>query len=350
MGCVQAKGVAVDANDARVGTAEQSQRHADRPQQRQRRRQRPPAATVTRRQRAQYRRRAAATWSKTGVVSLQRSDQDRDSRACALRAVPEEALELGATVRVLHAPANCIQELPADIGARLPNLTRLEVRGNCLRALPASLFFAACAAHLQRVDASANRIDDVDGVPPADDGHEAHAPPAALEWLSLADNCLERVPAALGCRGAGARLRYLDLSGNRLRTLPPWLGRALPALEVLDLRRNALRAVPNEALRGLARLSHLRLDGNARLERLPSQLFVECASLRVLSMAPEDEDDHHRHHHRRRHDNGDGSAERDRHPGRQTLASLEAMPGYAAFDERRRAHCNRQLAAGVDVP
>jgi hypothetical protein len=79
--------------------------------------------------------------------------------------------------------------------------------------------------------------------------------------LTLAGLDLTALPIELG---ALTGLRELDLSGNLLSQLPPWLGR-LTALERLTLRGNRLVALP-ESLLGLGRLADLDLSGNQFVE------------------------------------------------------------------------------------
>jgi Leucine-rich repeat (LRR) protein len=82
--------------------------------------------------------------------------------------------------------------------------------------------------------------------------------------LDLSNNRLTSVPAALGGMG---QLEILKLNGNILEGLPSRLGR-LERLRMLDLRGNRLNAYPPEML-GLPALEVLLLSGNDSLKVLP---------------------------------------------------------------------------------
>ncbi|KAJ9100012.1 hypothetical protein QFC19_005830 [Naganishia cerealis] len=76
------------------------------------------------------------------------------------------------------------------------------------------------------------------------------------------------------------RLRYLNLKGNKLKSLPPCL-LEMPSLEILDVSRNELVALPEEPGR-LVQLRVLSISQN-RLTKLPGY-FVHFAALQVLKV------------------------------------------------------------------
>ena len=129
--------------------------------------------------------------------------------SCGLRTLPPEVFELADTLEVLNLSGNQLTNLPQD----LPRLHRLKVifcSDNPFSRLPEVL--GDCAA-LQVVGFKACRITDVPGA----------AMPLALRWLILTDNAIRSLPPELGQRPA---LQKLMLAGNQLRSLPSSLANA----------------------------------------------------------------------------------------------------------------------------
>ena len=164
--------------------------------------------------------------------------------SCGLSELPEEIFALADTLEVLNLSGNRLRELPHQL-TRLHKLQVLFASDNDFEVLPEVL--GDCPA-LQMVGFKANRIADV----------PAAALPPALRWLTLTDNTIEHLPAALGQRPA---LQKLMLAGNRLRALPDSLQQA-HRLELLRISANRLTEVPGW-LTELPRLSWLALAGNA---------------------------------------------------------------------------------------
>lgn len=103
-----------------------------------------------------------------------------------------------------------------------------------------------------------------------------------LVSLSLANNCLAAIPAAVGrllC------LRSLDVSGNALTALPPSLSRLSGSLRVLRVARNRLASpLPAAPLTGLVSLRVLDLEHNA-LSEFPQAVVLALTDLRSLKLA-----------------------------------------------------------------
>ncbi len=155
------------------------------------------------------------------LAGLRRLDLAED-----LTDFPPEIFDLADTLEVLNLSHNRLSRLPDD----LPRLHRLKVlfaSYNDFTELPDVL--GACP-HLSQVGLRNNRI--------------AHLPAAALpprlRWLTLTDNALTALPAALGDCVA---LEKLMLSGNRLTALPASLA-GLPALALLRVAANQLPELP----------------------------------------------------------------------------------------------------------
>jgi hypothetical protein len=163
--------------------------------------------------------------------------------SCGLTALPPEVFDLADTLEVLNLSGNQLTSLPHD----LPRLHQLKVifcSDNPFTELPEVL--GDCAG-LQLVGFKACRIADVSGA----------ALPPELRWLILTDNVLRTLPPELGQRPA---LQKLMLAGNRLHELLPSLADA-QGLELIRLAANQLPQLP-AWLTKLPRLSWLALAGN----------------------------------------------------------------------------------------
>jgi hypothetical protein len=163
---------------------------------------------------------------------------------CGLTEFPAEILGLADTLEMLDLSGNALATLPHDLG-RLRRLRVLFCSGNRFERLPPAL--GDCPA-LSQVGFRATGLREV----------PAEALPPRLRWLTLTDNRIAALPAALGERPA---LRKLMLSGNALRALPESLAGA-PALELLRIGANRLEALP-AWLAGHPALAWLGWAGNA---------------------------------------------------------------------------------------
>ena len=145
---------------------------------------------------------------------------------CGLTEFPREIYGLSETLELLDLSFNALSSLPHDLG-RLRRLRVLFCSGNRFERLPPSL--GDCAA-LGQVGFRGTGMREV----------PVEALPAQLRWLTLTDNQIETLPAALGQRPT---LRKLMLAGNALRQLPPGLAEA-PGLELLRIAANRFEALP----------------------------------------------------------------------------------------------------------
>lgn len=171
----------------------------------------------------------------------------RIALACGLREFPREIFALADSLEILDLSGNALRTLPDDL-PRLRKLRVLFCSANEFSTMPKVL--GQCEA-LEMIAFKANRIDDV----PAD------ALPPRLRWLILTDNRIRSLPPALGAR---PRLQKLMLAGNRLRSLPPEMA-ACEALELLRISANEFEQIPQWLL-GLPRLSWLAIAGNPAAE------------------------------------------------------------------------------------
>ncbi|MCJ2071022.1 leucine-rich repeat-containing serine/threonine-protein kinase [Methylobacterium sp. J-030] len=161
-----------------------------------------------------------------------------------LTAVPQEVFALADTLEVLDLGRGSLTDLPADLG-RLRHLRVLFASGNPFPRLPPVL--GECPA-LSQLGFRGCGIREV----------PAEALPCDLRWLTLTDNRIETLPAALGARPA---LQKLMLAGNRIATLPDSLS-AADNLELIRLACNRIDALPPWLTR-LPRLAWIAYAGNA---------------------------------------------------------------------------------------
>lgn len=180
----------------------------------------------------------------------------------ALTEFPRDILGLAETLEVLDLSDNALDSLPDDF-SRLTRLRVLFCSGNRFTELPPVL--GDCPA-LTQVGFRATGLREI----------PAEALPAGLRWLTVTDNQLEHLPAALGERPA---LQKLMLAGNRLRHLPGSMAGA-PSLELLRLSANRFDALP-DWLAELPRLAWLAYAGNPFDRRIetPDSILARWADL-----------------------------------------------------------------------
>jgi hypothetical protein len=183
------------------------------------------------------------------LEGLRRGDLAGSShlRLPGLAEFPPEVFGLADTLELLDLGGGTLSSLPDDIG-RLHRLRILFCSGNRFEALPPAL--GNCNS-LSQVSFRACGICDV----------PAEALPPNLRWLTLTENRIEELPAALGERPL---LQKLMLAGNLLRELPASLADAT-SLELVRLSSNRFEALPSWLPR-LPRLAWLSWNGNP-LER-----------------------------------------------------------------------------------
>jgi hypothetical protein len=143
-----------------------------------------------------------------------------------LTAFPSEIFALAETLEVLDLSGGALTSLPDDLG-RLTKLRVLFCSGNRFERLPPSL--GDCPA-LSQVGFRGCGLREI----------PAESLPPALRWLTLTDNAIDTLPAALGERPL---LQKLMLSGNRLEALPDSLA-GHSRLELLRLAANRFEALP----------------------------------------------------------------------------------------------------------
>lgn len=199
----------------------------------------------------------------------------------ALRAVPADALRLGAPLAHLDLGYNAIPRLePGDLEGWASSLDTLLLTNNHIAHLGAGVF--RHAPRLRELNLSFNRLA---GMHP-----DALA---GLEGLRSLEASFALADAAAdgddGFPEAALRplraLRWLALDGNDIRSLSAAALRPLPALEFLNLEDNLLSELPDGLFGShLGRLRELRLGYN-RMRALRAGTFSGLVALRTLVLA-----------------------------------------------------------------
>ncbi len=156
---------------------------------------------------------------------------------------PREVFGLADTLEVLDLGGTGIGSLPDDMG-RLTRLSALFCSNDPFPRLPPALGDCASLAQLGFRGCGMREL-------------PGEALPPRLRWLTLTDNAISALPAALGERPA---LQKLMLAGNRLDALPEALAGA-PNLELVRLAANRFEALP-PWLPDLPRLAWAAWSGN----------------------------------------------------------------------------------------
>ena len=165
-----------------------------------------------------------------------------------------------------------LTELRPDEFAGLPKLFELSLPRNDLTSLPAGIFRGL--HNLQEsIDLSGNRLTSLPETVFSD---------VSKVWLLRLDNN-ELTDLPPGVFSGLSRLGWLKLDRNRLTSLPPDVFRGLSALDLLALDDNELADLPPGVFSGLSRLTWLTLDGN-RFAALPPGIFSDLSALEVLSL------------------------------------------------------------------
>lgn len=193
---------------------------------------------------------------------------------------------------LLHLEKNAIRSVDAEVLTPIRSLEYLLLHSNQLRAqgIHPRAFQGLKRLHtvhlynnaLERVPSGLPRRvrtlmilhNQITGI-----GRDDFATTYYLEELNLSYN---RITSPQVHRDAFRKLRLLrslDLSGNRLHTLPPGLPRNV---HVLKIKRNELVALARGALAGMAQLRELYLTGNRLRNRaLGPRAWTDLSGLQV---------------------------------------------------------------------
>jgi Leucine-rich repeat (LRR) protein len=159
--------------------------------------------------------------------------------------------------------------LDSDWLGRLTSLRQLTVT-HCGMSTPLSAELAQLSS-LERLDLSHNALTHVCCRP-------SRGALCRLTWLDLSHNRLDSIPSTLFQQCSS--LEWVDLSHNDLPSFPDGLESSQSSLLVLNLSNNHI-GVLTDTLAQLTRLEVLDLSHNDGLREIPS-LIAHCTSLRSL--------------------------------------------------------------------
>lgn len=163
-----------------------------------------------------------------------------------------------------------LTSLPADLLSAVPHLKKLDLTGNQLVHLPPNIFSHAL---LESLVMKNNLFEDADA---------AWFPfNSSLTLLELSGNRLTSVPAALFQRLPN--LKHLDLSDNSIQELQEDTLRDLPELQTLHLYGNKLTVLQPATFAHNVKIFHLFLQGN-QLQELPATLLHGLQDLQLLML------------------------------------------------------------------
>lgn len=198
--------------------------------------------------------------------------EELNLQGCKLLSLPPDAFEglrelkrLSINARNSEWGSSRYLELSAASLRGLRELQELDLGDNNIRSLPEGTF--CTLTNLQSLNLTRNRIPDAD----------------ALGYPSVRHGAMptETTTNSAECLG-GLDVRELDLSWNRLRSIPAETAIArLRRLQSLFLQHNEIADVAGEAFAGLSALRVLNVSRN-RLEALPEGLFASCRELREI--------------------------------------------------------------------
>lgn len=240
--------------------------------------------------------------------------------ACGLSEFPREIFALADTLEILNLSGNALSALPDD----LPRLHRLRVifcSDNLFTHVPEVL--GRCP-QLEMIGFKANQIATL----------SAAALPPKLRWLILTDNRLRELPPELG---SCTRLQKLMLAGNQLQHLPDELSHCKD-LELLRIAANRFEHLPDWLFK-MPRLAWLACAGN------PCSDSNEAAALTHLHITPVEW-----HQLELQHKLGEGASGviyRAHHHVHDTPVAVKMFKGALTSDGLPRSEKAASIAAGA---
>jgi Leucine-rich repeat (LRR) protein len=171
-----------------------------------------------------------------------------------------------------------VYEIDRDTFAHMPNLEWIHLVDNVIGSIEPGAF--QCLPKLRRLEIINCHLKQF---PPL---HEM----PNLEVLRMHFFEVESLDGLLACQEGdtpelNTRLRVLNLSKNKVKSLQPNMFARLASLEVLNLSENVIESVPSGAFSGLANLQQLFLDGN-KINSIDLGLFNEpnLTNLRLVDL------------------------------------------------------------------
>ncbi|MHB1115516.1 leucine-rich repeat-containing protein kinase family protein [Sideroxydans sp.] len=240
--------------------------------------------------------------------------------SCGLNGFPREIFALADSLEILNLSGNALSALPDD----LPRLHKLRVifcSDNHFTHVPEVL--GRCP-QLEMIGFKANRIETL----------SAAALPPKLRWLILTDNRLRELPPELGnC----VRLQKLMLAGNQLQHLPDALSHCKD-LELLRIAANRFEHLPDWLFK-MPRLAWLACAGN------PCSDINEAAALEHLHITPVEWHQLEMHH--QLGEGASGVIHRAHHRERNEAVAVKMFKGTLTSDGLPRSEKAASIAAGA---
>ena len=176
-------------------------------------------------------------------------------------------------LRALTELTPAVMQRLIEINQKTP-IKHLRISGCYLPQLPKALIiFLRNCSQLEKLDLSKNRLQSLP---------ETFLQTCArLENLELGYNQLQSLPETLlqSC----IRLKKLDLRNNEFQSLPETLLQFCTEVEELNLGSNQLQSLPEALLQTCTQLKRLGLNRN-QLQSLPETLLQTCARLENLEL------------------------------------------------------------------
>lgn len=173
-------------------------------------------------------------------------------------------LETSQKTGVFQLTAKGLQEFPEELQRLTSNLRTVDLSGNKIELLPASI---GNFLQLKSLTLNSNKLTCIPG---------EISKLKKLETLCLNGNRIQQLPPTLGQLKA---LRTLSLSGNQFSEFPSGLG-TLRHLDLLDLSRNQIQNVPAE----VSELQAIEINLNQNQISVLSAAVATCPRLKVLRL------------------------------------------------------------------
>ncbi|XP_055700052.1 protein artichoke [Phlebotomus papatasi] len=193
----------------------------------------------------------------------------------ALRTIEDDALEGLDALQTLIIRDNNILLIPGSALGRLPRLSNLYLDFNRVAALSSDILGSIQPEDIRYMSLSRNVIREL--------------PPASFQmfknliYLDLSGNSLIGISADIfvGLEGALQDLRLAQNKITSVGNVPLVLNHLLK----LDLSENNIVDIPRNAFSGLPALVHLNLSGNPHLGPIPHSLLTPLKKLRTLDLS-----------------------------------------------------------------